>query len=168
MSEKQNQPMTFNHFDDQGQAIMVDVSAKTPTLRTAVAASRVRMQPAILQAILDRTVAKGDVLGVARLAGISAAKRTDELIPLSHPLALHHLAVEFLPAAKEGVLEIRATVRAFERTGVEMEAMVAASVAALTVYDMCKGADKRISIENVALLFKEGGKSGTFRREEEL
>jgi cyclic pyranopterin monophosphate synthase len=167
MSEPET-PMIFNHFDAQGQAVMVDVSAKNPTLRTAVARSLVRMAPKILQAILDKTVAKGDVLGVARLAGIGAAKRTDELIPLSHPLALHHLAVDFFPVAEKGVLEIRATVRAFERTGVEMEAMVAASVAALTVYDMCKGADKGISIEKVALLYKEGGKSGVFRREEEL
>jgi len=166
MNEKKVPPLPFNHFDDRGQAIMVDVSAKTPTLRTAVAEGRVRMQPDILRAILDRTVAKGDVLGVARLAGISAAKKTDELIPLSHPLALHHLAIDFRPFPEEGVLEIRATVRAFERTGVEMEAMVAASVAALTVYDMCKGADKGISIENVVLLYKEGGKSGVYRREE--
>jgi len=168
MSEKRDLPMPFNHFDAQGQAVMVDVSAKTPTLRTAVAGCRVRMQPETLRAILDRNVAKGDVLGVARLAGISAAKRTDELIPLSHPLSLHHLAVDFSPDPATGVLEIRGTVRAFERTGVEMEAMVAASVAALTVYDMCKGADKRISIEKVALLYKEGGKSGVFRREEGL
>jgi cyclic pyranopterin phosphate synthase len=164
MNEQDRLPM--NHFDDQGQAIMVDICHKQPTLRTAVAGALVRMRPETLRAILDRQMVKGDVLGVARLAGISAAKRTDELIPLSHPLALHHLAVDFIPKADAGILEVRCTVRALERTGVEMEAMVGCSVAALTVYDMCKGADKRISIEQTALLFKEGGKSGTFRREE--
>jgi len=167
MSQSRIPTPSFNHFDADGQAVMVDVSAKDPTLRIAVAGCRVRMQLETLRAVLDRTVAKGDVLGVARLAGISAAKRTDELIPLSHPLALHHLAVDFHPASEDGILEIRSTVKAFERTGVEMEAMVAASVAALTVYDMCKGADKRIAIENVVLLYKEGGKSGVFRREED-
>jgi len=165
---KEPQDLPLNHFDAQGQAIMVDICHKQPTLRTAVARSVVRMQPRILQAILDREMVKGDVLGVARLAGISAAKRTDELIPLSHPLALHHLAVDFVPAAEAGTLEVRCTVKALERTGVEMEAMVGCSVAALTVYDMCKGTDKQITIEQTALLFKEGGKSGTFRREEKL
>jgi cyclic pyranopterin phosphate synthase len=161
-------PLPFNHFDAQGQAVMVDICAKNPTLRLAVAGCQVRMQPETLQAVLDRNLAKGDVLGVARLAGISAAKRTDELIPLSHPLALHFLAIDFHATPETGVLEIRGTVKAFERTGVEMEAMVATTVAALTVYDMCKGADKRITIDNVALLYKEGGKSGVFRREEGL
>ena len=167
MSDKPAPPGPFNHFDARGQAVMVDVSAKSPSLRTAVAGCRVRMRPEILQAVLAGAVAKGDVLGVARLAGIAAAKRADQLIPLAHPLALHHLAIDFSSDATTGVLEVRATVKAFERTGVEMEAMVAATVAGLTVYDMCKGADKRISIEKVVLLFKEGGKSGVFRREEE-
>lgn len=166
MNKEQTASFAFNHFDDQGQAVMVDVSAKTPTLRTAVARCKVRMQPEILRSILEKTVSKGDVLGVARLAGISAAKRTSDLIPLSHPLSLHHLAVDF-SGSDAGVLEIKGTVKALERTGVEMEAMVAVSVAALTVYDMCKGADKRITIEKVALLFKEGGKSGVFRADAE-
>lgn len=159
--------MSFNHFDDRGQAIMVDVSAKTPSLRTAVAVATVRLKPETLAAILDGGVAKGDVLGVARLAGIAAAKKTPELIPLSHPLAIHHVAVEFATDRAAGTIVIEATVRAFERTGVEMEAMTAASVAALTVYDMCKGTDKGISINDIALLFKEGGKSGVYRREEQ-
>lgn len=156
--------MTFNHFDEQGQAVMVDVSAKSATMRTAVAGAKVFLKPETLAAILGGSITKGDVLGVARLAGIVAAKKTPELIPLSHPLAIHHVAIEFFPSAESGVIRIEATVRAFERTGVEMEAMTAATVAALTVYDMCKGSDKSISIGEIALLFKEGGKSGTFRR----
>ncbi len=158
--------MSFNHFDDQGQAIMVDVSAKEPTLRTARAQAVVRLRPDTLQAILSGGVAKGDVLGVARLAGIAAAKKTPDLIPLSHPLAIHHAAIDFSSTPERGEITVIATVRAFERTGVEMEAMVSASVAALTIYDMCKGGDKGITIEEVTLLFKEGGKSGVYRRED--
>jgi cyclic pyranopterin phosphate synthase len=158
--------MAFNHFDDHGRAIMVDVSGKQPTLRTATARAVVRLPSALLQAVLAGGSAKGDVLGVARLAGIAAAKKTPELIPLSHPLAIHHAAIEFLPTPEAGEIAVLATVRAFERTGVEMEAMVSASVAALTIYDMCKGSDKGIAISEVVLLYKEGGKSGTYRREE--
>jgi len=157
--------MTFNHFDDKGQAVMVDVSAKSATMRTAVAGATVFLKPDTLAAILGGSITKGDVLGVARLAGIVAAKKTPELIPLSHPLAIHHASIEFFPLIELGVIRIEAKVRAFERTGVEMEAMTAAAVAALTVYDMCKGTDKSISIGEIALLYKEGGKSGTFRRE---
>lgn len=159
--------MAFNHFSDRGDAIMVDVSGKQPTLRTAVAESRVLLQPALVATIIDGKVAKGDVLGVARLAGIAAAKKTPDLIPLSHPLAIHHAAMEFATDAETGVITITATVKAFERTGVEMEAMVAASVAALTIYDMCKGSDKGITIGETKLLYKEGGKSGVYRREEQ-
>lgn len=159
--------MSFNHFDGNGQAIMVDVSGKTPTLRTARARAIVIMTPAILQYLLEGKNAKGDVLGVARLAGIAAAKKTPDLIPLSHPLAIHHAAIEFTPDVSSGSIHIHATVRAFERTGVEMEAMTAASVAALTVYDMCKGADKGIEIKEICLEFKEGGKSGTWQRNRE-
>src|SRR5690349_15640604 len=139
--------MSFNHFDEKGQAIMVDVSAKQPTMRTARASATVQLKPHTLEAILEGVISKGDVLGVARLAGIAAAKKTPDLIPLSHPLAIHHAAVEFKTDPDRGRIEVQATVRAFERTGVEMEAMVAASVAALTVYDMCKGTDKGISID---------------------
>lgn len=156
--------MTFNHFDEQGQAVMVDVSAKEPTLRTARAAATVVLQPQTLAAILEGGIQKGDVLAVARLAGIAAAKKTPELIPLSHPLAIHHAAVEFTTDRATGRVTVEATVRAFERTGVEMEAMTAAAVAALTIYDMCKGSDKGITIGEVCLLYKEGGKSGTYRR----
>ena len=158
--------MEFNHFDDHGNAIMVDVSAKQATMRTATAAAEVRMSDEQLTAIRTSAVAKGDVLGVARLAGIMAAKKTPELIPLSHPLALHSVAVDFEPDRGAGRIEIRCTVRAFERTGVEMEAMTGAAVAALTIYDMCKGSDKSISIGAIRLLYKEGGKSGVYRREE--
>ncbi|HBG05536.1 MAG: molybdenum cofactor biosynthesis protein C [Geobacteraceae bacterium GWC2_58_44] len=158
--------MTFNHFDDQGQAIMVDVSGKQKTLRTAVAQARVLLKPETLAAILEGSMTKGDVLGVARLAGIAAAKKTSDLIPLSHPLAIHHVAIAFQADQKSGEIRIEATVRAFERTGVEMEAMTSASVAALTVYDMCKGTDKSIVIGEISLLYKEGGKSGVYRREE--
>jgi cyclic pyranopterin phosphate synthase len=158
--------MSFNHFDDNGQAIMVNVAAKAPTLRRAVASAKVFLNRDVASDIQDREVAKGDVLGVARLAGISAAKKTPDLIPLSHPLALHHVKIEFAFDKKESSLQIQSTVEAFERTGVEMEAMVAASVAALTVYDMCKGADKSIRIGDIELLLKEGGKSGVYRKNE--
>ncbi len=160
--------MNFNHFDERGHAVMVDVSAKQPTLRTAIAEALVRMSPELLAAIQSGGVAKGDVLGVARLAGIQAAKRTPELIPLSHPLAIHHVAVDFEQDAAAGTISVKCTVRAMERTGVEMEAMTGAALTALTIYDMCKGSDKSISIGEIRLLFKEGGKSGVYRREEGL
>jgi len=158
--------MNFNHFDERGQAIMVDVSAKQPTLRTAVAQALLRMSPELLAAVNSGGVAKGDVLGVARLAGIMAAKKTCDLIPLSHPLAIHNVTVDFEQEADSGQLTVKCTVRALERTGVEMEAMTGAALAALTVYDMCKGSDKSISIGEIKLLYKEGGKSGVYRREE--
>jgi cyclic pyranopterin phosphate synthase len=158
--------MEFNHFDEHGNAVMVDISAKQATMRTATAAAEVRMPEGLLAAIRADTVAKGDVLGVARLAGIMAAKKTPELIPLSHPLALHSVAVDFDQDPVAGRIEVRCTVRAFERTGVEMEAMTGAAVSALTIYDMCKGSDKSVTIGNIRLLYKEGGKSGVYRREE--
>ena len=158
--------MDFNHFDESGNAVMVDVSAKQPTLRTAVAAAVVGMSPELLAAIQSGGVAKGDVLGVARLAGVLAAKKTPDLIPLSHPLAIHSVAVDFTLDNQAGKIEVRCTVRALERTGVEMEAMTGAALAALTIYDMCKGADKSITIGDIKLLYKEGGKSGVFRRQE--
>ncbi len=158
--------MNFNHFDEHGNAVMVDVSAKQPTLRTAVAEAVVRLSPELLAAIREGGVAKGDVLGVSRLAGIVAAKKTPELIPLSHPLALHSVAIDFALDGTTGRIIVQCTVRAFERTGVEMEAMTGAAVAALTIYDMCKGSDKSIVIGEIKLLYKEGGKSGVYRREE--
>lgn len=157
--------MTFNHFDSAGQAIMVDVSRKEPTMRTATASARVVLTPRIVRDILDGATAKGDVLAVARIAGITAAKKTPDLIPLSHPLAIHHVAIKFTVDTSAGHIDATVTVRARERTGVEMEAMTAAAVTALTIYDMCKGADKGITIGEIKLLFKEGGKSGVYRRE---
>lgn len=157
--------MPFNHFNSQGEAVMVDISAKQTTMRTATASSTVRMQPETLQLVMNHQLAKGDVLGVARLAGIAAAKKTPDLIPLAHPLALHAVWITFTEDYSAGTITVEATVRAFERTGVEMEAMVAASVAALAIYDMCKGQDKGITITETLLLFKEGGKSGIYRRE---
>lgn len=156
--------MSFNHFDAHGQAIMVDVSGKDPTLRTAVAEAQVVLRPETLAAIIEGRMTKGDVLVVARLAGIAAAKRTPELIPLSHPLAIHHAAIDFDTDPSTGVIVVTATIRAFERTGVEMEAMVAAAVASLTIYDMCKGKDRSITIGKISLLSKEGGKSGAYKR----
>ncbi len=154
----------LSHFDEQGAARMVDVSAKNETLREAVAEGRVVMLPGTLSLILDGKVAKGDVFGVARLAGIMAAKKTSELIPLCHPLALSSLEIELEPDKAGSCVRIRATVRSTGRTGVEMEALTAVSVAGLTVYDMCKAVDREMTIADVRLRKKSGGKSGTFER----
>ncbi len=150
----------LSHYDSAGQVSMVDVGAKEPTHRTATARAFVAMKPRVIRALPDN--AKGDPLEVARIAGISAAKKTSELIPLCHQLPLTHAGVEFR-IRKDGI-EITATASTFGKTGVEMEAMTAASVAALTVYDMTKALDKEIEIRAVYLLEKTGGKSGTFRR----
>jgi len=157
--------LDFNHFDEDGNARMVDVSGKEPTLREAGAEAVVRLGAALLARVLDRDIAKGDVIGVARLAGIAAVKKTPELIPLAHPLAVHHVALEFSPDTLDGTLTVTCRVRAFERTGMEMEAMTGATVAALTVYDMCKGQDKGISVGPIRLVHKSGGKSGDWVRE---
>ncbi len=153
----------LTHFDEHGASRMVDTSDKTETLRVARASGLVRLAPATAALIRDKALAKGDVLEVARLAGIMAAKRTGELIPLCHPLPITSAAVDF---AFEGdtLLRIAATVKVFGRTGVEMEALTAVSVAALTVYDMCKAVDKTMTIEQVRLEEKSGGRSGNFRR----
>jgi cyclic pyranopterin phosphate synthase len=156
--------MSFNHFDERGRAVMVDVGGKEPTHRTAVACATVLMKKETVAAVREGGVKKGDVLGIARIAGISAAKKTSDLIPLSHPLALHSVSVDFDVEEDRGTILVKSTVKAFDRTGVEMEAMVSASVAALTIYDMCKGADRGISIGEVYLLSKEGGRSGVYRR----
>src|SRR5262245_53986340 len=153
----------LTHFDERGASRMVDTSDKAETLRQARASGLVRMAPATAALIRDKGLAKGDVLEVARLAGIMAAKRTGELIPLCHPLPIAGATVEF---AFEGddVLRIDATVRIVARTGVEMEALTAVSVAALTVYDMCKAVDRTMTVERVRLEEKSGGRSGTFQR----
>jgi cyclic pyranopterin phosphate synthase len=152
----------LTHFDESGASRMVDTSAKPETLREAKASALVRMAPATAELIRAGGLSKGDVLGVARLAGIMAAKRTGELIPLCHPLPITAANIDFsFPA--DDTLRIDTTVRIFGRTGVEMEALTAASVAALTVYDMCKAVDRVMSIERVRLEEKSGGRSGTFR-----
>jgi cyclic pyranopterin phosphate synthase len=155
-------PLT--HFDDQGRAAMVDVSAKAETTRTAVARGRVVMAPETLALIQAGGVGKGDVLGVARIAGIMAAKRTSDLIPLCHPLMLSKVAVE-LDTAPPDAVEITATVRVTGQTGVEMEALTAVTVAALTVYDMCKAVDRGMTIAEVRVVEKRGGKSGDWAAE---
>jgi cyclic pyranopterin monophosphate synthase len=153
----------FTHFDARGQAAMVDVGSKPVTERTATARARVVMQRGTAALIRSGGAKKGDVLGVARIAGIMAAKRTSDLIPLCHPLPISAVSVE-LTAADDAV-EIAATVRTTGQTGVEMEALTAASVAALTVYDMCKSVDRGMRIEALRLTHKAGGKSGEFTQE---
>ncbi|TJZ93920.1 cyclic pyranopterin monophosphate synthase MoaC [Paracoccus gahaiensis] len=153
--------MTLTHFDAAGQAHMVDVSAKSETMREAVATGVVIMSPATL-ALAEGGAAKGDVLGVARLAGIMGAKRTADLIPLCHPLPLAKVALELVPDPALPGIRVTATVRTTGRTGVEMEALTAVTVACLTIYDMLKAAEKSMRIEGVHLLRKEGGKSGLY------
>lgn len=155
----------LTHFDARGHAAMVDVTDKEVTDRTATAAARIVMQPETLALILRGDAKKGDVLGVARLAGIMAAKRTADLIPLCHPLPISKVAVELTPDIAANSVEIEATVRTTGRTGVEMEALTAASVAALTVYDMCKAVDRGMRIEALRVIAKAGGKSGDFRQD---
>lgn len=155
-------PPEFSHFDARGRAVMVDVGAKPETGRVAVAGARVSMNPRTLDAIRSGGHRKGDVLGVARLAGIMAAKRTPDLIPLCHPLALTSVSVEFECLADESVVDVAATCKVAGRTGVEMEALTAASVAALTIYDMCKAVDRGMRISDLRLLHKSGGKSGRY------
>jgi cyclic pyranopterin phosphate synthase len=157
---------TLTHFDDQGQAHMVDVAAKAATHRKGVARGRIEMLPATLSIIESGTAKKGDVLGVARLAGIMAAKKTSDLIPLCHPLALTHVSVEFKTHqgsdTQTASIECTATVETVGPTGVEMEALTAVQIALLTIYDMCKAVDRGMTITHVKLLEKHGGKSGSF------
>ncbi len=152
----------LTHFDEAGNAAMVDVSAKEETVRIATARGHIAMQPETLALIRAGGMEKGDVLGVARLAGIMAAKKTADLIPLCHPLALSKVSVDFTLDEVGSTVEISATVKLKGRTGVEMEALTAVSVAALTIYDMCKAVDKGMVIGAVQLAYKEGGKSGTY------
>lgn len=155
----------FTHFDAEGKARMVDVSAKDETARVAVAKGRVEMHPETAKLIADGGVKKGDVLSVARLAGIMGAKRTPDLIPLCHPLQLSSVEVDLRLHESEPAVEIVATCKIAGRTGVEMEALTACSVAALTVYDMCKAVDKRMRITDIRVTHKSGGKSGTYEAE---
>ena len=154
----------LTHFDADGNALMVDVSEKDVTERIATAAGSVVMDPATLSRVQAGAIAKGDVLGVARLAGIMAAKRTPELIPLCHPLPLTSVTVDLACDEARSAVDITATCKLKGRTGVEMEALTAVSVAALTIYDMCKAIDRAMRIESVRLVYKSGGKSGTFER----
>jgi len=154
----------LTHLDKHGRARMVDVGGKPATARSAVAEAVVRMQPATLRLITRGQAKKGDVLAVARLAGIQAAKRTDELIPLCHAIPLSSVSVDFEPAGA-GRLRVRATARCVGPTGVEMEALCAAALAALAIYDMCKAVDRGMSVERVRLLEKQGGRSGHYQRQ---
>ena len=153
---------TLTHFDAQGQAHMVDVAAKAATHRIAIAGGRIVMNPATLAIIVAGDAKKGDVLGIARVAGIMAAKKTSELIPLCHPLALTRVAIDFSPDEKNASIDCRATVETVGPTGVEIEALAAVQVALLTIYDMCKAVDRGMTITDVRVLEKHGGKSGSF------
>ncbi|HET7775917.1 MAG TPA: cyclic pyranopterin monophosphate synthase MoaC [Azospira sp.] len=150
----------FTHFDAAGQAHMVDVGDKSETRRRAVARGSIRMHPSTLDLILQGSAKKGDVLGIARIAAIQGAKRTADLIPLCHPIALTRVAVEFTVDEAGSSISCEATTECTGRTGVEMEALTAVSAGLLTIYDMCKAADRGMQIENIRLLEKEGGKSG--------
>ncbi len=152
----------FTHIDDQGRVRMVDVSDKHPTRRFAGAQALVFMAPETLSSILDQTIKKGNVLETARIAGVMGAKKTADLIPMCHPLNITHVSVDFFPDKASSSIRIEAGVRVLDRTGVEMEALTAVSVAALTIYDMCKSIDRGITISDICLLEKSGGKSGTF------
>ncbi len=154
----------FTHIDEKGHVRMVDVTAKKPTERNAVAGGMISMNPETFDLIQNRKVKKGNVLEAARIAGIMAAKKTAELIPMCHPLNITHIQVDFSPDAAASCIRIEATVRAIDQTGVEMEAITAVSIAALTIYDMCKSTDKEMTISNIQLLKKSGGKSGTYIR----
>jgi cyclic pyranopterin phosphate synthase len=152
----------FTHFDTDGQAHMVDVASKDVTKRVARAGGRITMRPETLAGIRAGSASKGDVLGVARIAAIQAAKRTSELIPLAHPLPLTRVAVDFSVNEAESAIAISVTAETLDRTGVEMEALTGAAIGLLTIYDMCKAVDRGMRIENVRLLEKSGGKSGDF------
>jgi cyclic pyranopterin phosphate synthase len=157
---------TLTHVDEHGAARMVDVADKAVTHRRAVASAFIRMRPATLAMIVEGRAPKGDVFAVARVAGIMAAKRTSDLIPLCHPLSLTHASVDL--EAADGGVQVTATVETDGKTGVEMEALTAAGVAALTLYDMCKAVDRGMTVEGLGLVVKEGGKSGLWTRKEEV
>ena len=156
----------LSHLDEQGRARMVDVSEKAITSRIAVACGTIRMQAKTLALILDAKIEKGDVFSVARVAGIMAAKKTSELIPMCHPLNITSVKIELTPKQKPTRVDIEASVRVSGKTGVEMEAMTAVAVAGLTIYDMCKAVDRGMTIGEIRLVEKSGGKSGSFIRKE--
>jgi len=156
----------FSHIDNEGRSRMVDITDKEPTLRSAVAQGVVSMEPSTFEMIHNDSIKKGNVLETARIAGIMAAKKTSELIPMCHPINISHVDISFEPDIDNSSIRIKTLVRLFGQTGVEMEALTAVSVSALTIYDMCKSQDKKIIISDICLLEKSGGKSGTFVREE--
>ena len=159
--------MKLSHLDERGRARMVDVGSKPDTERVAVAKGEIIMRPETLALIQEGGIPKGDVLAVAQVAGVMAAKRVAELIPMCHPLLLTHVQVDFAPDEERSLVEIAATVKTTGKTGVEMEALTAVSVAALTIYDMCKAVDRAMRITNVRLVRKSGGKSGEIVLEED-
>jgi len=156
----------LTHTNERGEALMVDVAGKQVTHRRAVAGATIHMQPSTLAMIVEGRAPKGDVFAVARVAGIMAAKRTSDLVPLCHPLPLTHASVDLEPL--DDAIRVTATVETDSKTGVEMEALTAAAVAALTIYDMCKAVDRGMTVDALGLIVKEGGKSGSWTREEEL
>lgn len=155
---------TFTHIDKEGRVRMVDVTDKKPTLRVAVAQAVVSMNPDTFKKIQNQTVKKGNVLETARIAGIMATKKTSELIPMCHPLNITHVSIDFFPDNAASSIRIEALARIVDQTGVEMEALTAVSIAALTIYDMCKSYDREMTISDIYLLEKSGGKSGSFVR----
>ena len=157
----------FTHFDEEGKARMVDVSQKEATIREAIACGSISMKRETFRMIMDRRITKGDVLEVAQVAGIMGAKRTADLIPMCHPLNITNVEIHFSPSRGENKIEIEARVKTKGQTGVEMEAFLAVSTAALTIYDMCKAVDRGMVISDIHLVEKRGGKSGTFRWEGE-
>jgi len=164
MAEKQNKS-SFTHFDENGNAVMVDVGHKADTERVATAAGNIKMSEKAFDLVRTGSMKKGDVLGIARVAGIMGAKKVDELVPLAHPLLISKITVDFELKKENCSIDIFATVGITGKTGVEMEALTAVSVAALTIYDMCKAVDKTMTIGEIRLLKKTGGKSGTFLRD---
>jgi cyclic pyranopterin phosphate synthase len=160
--------MEFTHIDQKGDARMVDVSMKPVSLREAKAMARVRMKEETIDLLIKKALPKGDVLTVAKVAGIMAAKKTYALIPMCHPLNINQVEIDFRVLKDEGLIEIESTVKVEAKTGVEMEALVSASVAALTIYDMCKAVDKEMVITDIMLLEKRGGRSGEFKRAKAL
>jgi cyclic pyranopterin phosphate synthase len=155
----------FTHIDDEGRVRMVDVSGKNATVREAIAEGIITMKPDTFARIRQQKIKKGNVLETARIAAVMAAKKTADIIPMCHPLKLTHVQVDFIPSTADNRIRIEATVRAVDQTGVEMEALTAVSVAALTIYDMCKAVDKEMTISSIGLRSKKGGKSGRFERQ---
>ncbi len=155
----------LSHLNKKGEALMVDVSGKGSTKRTAIAKGTIKMNKSTLDVVIKKGVKKGDLFAVSRIAGIMAAKKTPELIPLCHPIFINSVEIDFNIVEAKSEIEVLAKVSCEEKTGVEMEAMTAVTIACLTIYDMCKGLDKSIEIKEIVLLEKSGGKSGTYKRE---